>query len=174
MSGCPFDVTFAKPLNEVIRKSSLNQYNFSEQKTEQSTYNKKGVWALFIDHEFEISYLVSAIQWLWSKTDNAASLPMDFPLLCYFFMLYLENNNQRQFQALNSLCFHHNVLNTEQIQLAVSLSSCSSDVLHLWRQHCLLLCSSHILQVWCWDFIPTGGNIRGFSKMISVFPNTQI
>lgn len=54
MSSYPFDVTFAKPLNEVIRKSSLNQYNCTEQKTEQSTYNKKGVWALFIDHRFEI------------------------------------------------------------------------------------------------------------------------
>lgn len=57
-------------------------------------------------------------------------------------MLYLENNNQRHFQALNSLCFHLKVLNSEQIQVAVSLNSCSSDALHLWRQSCLLLCSS--------------------------------
>lgn len=47
MSGYPFDVTFAKPLNKVIRKSSLNLYNFTEQKPEQSTYNKKSVFELF-------------------------------------------------------------------------------------------------------------------------------
>lgn len=62
MSGYPFDVTFLKPLNEVIRKHSLNQYNCTEQKTEQSTYNKKSVGALFIDHKFEIIYLALAIQ----------------------------------------------------------------------------------------------------------------
>lgn len=55
---------------------------------------------------------------------------MNFSLLCYFFMLYFENNNQWQSQACNSLCFHHSVLNTEQIQLAVSLSCCYYDVLH--------------------------------------------
>lgn len=170
MSGYPFDVTFAKPLNKVIRKSSLNLYNFTEQKPEQSTYNKKHVWALFIGHEFEIIYLVLAILWLWSKIDNVAPLPVHFSPLCYFFMLYLENNNQRQFQALNPFCFHHIVLNTEQIQLVVSLSSCYSDVLHLWRQHCLLLCSSDNLEMWCWNFISIDGNTWGFCQVIPVFP----
>lgn len=131
---------------------------------------KKHVWPLFIGHEFEIIYLVLAILWLWSKTDNVASLPVDFSLLCYFFMLYLENNNQRQFQALNPFCFHHIVLNTEQIQLVVSLSSCYSDVLHLWRQRCLLLCSSDNLEMWCWNFISIDGNMWGFCQVIPVFP----
>lgn len=84
------------------------------QKKRAEHLQQKGCWALFIDCTFETIYSVSTRQWFWFEPNSVASLPVDSSLLCYFFMLYLENNNQEQFQALSSFCFHQIVPNTEQ------------------------------------------------------------
>lgn len=63
MSADLFHLTFAKPLNEVIGKSSLNQYDFTEQKSEQPLQQKECL-SSFHCHKVEIIYLVLAMQQL--------------------------------------------------------------------------------------------------------------